>query len=98
MRLVARVWVSVISCIDYSGKVYKICQKKQHLADADRVAEWTRAGAGRAVVMGSNPAQSVNSFFLFHSQKISKFFWRASYRYSKRKISSTGAGTVDTAY
>ena len=28
VRLVARVWVSVANCIDYSGKVYKICQKQ----------------------------------------------------------------------
>ena len=48
----------------YSGKVYKICQKR-HPAVADRVAEWTRAGAGGAVVMGSNPAQSTNFLFIY---------------------------------
>ena len=47
------------------------------------MAEWTKAGAGGAVVMGSNPAQPMNF-------KISEFFWQASYQYSRHKISSTG--------
>ena len=70
-RLVARVWVSVTSCIDYSGKVYKICQKR-HPAAVDRVAEWTRAGAGEVVAVGLNLALSMN--FFSPSQKISEFF------------------------
>ena len=50
----------------YSGKVYKIGQK-QHSAATNRVDEWTGAGAGvgGAVVVGSNPAQSMNCFFFF---------------------------------
>ena len=36
--------------------------------------EWTSAGAGGAVVVGSNPAQFMNFFFFFRFQKISKFF------------------------
>ena len=43
--------------------------QKWHLAAACRVAEWTKAGAGGAVVMGSNPAQPMN-------YKISEFFGR----------------------
>ena len=68
--------------------------QKRHPAAADRVTEWTRAGARGAVVMGSNPAQSINFF-----SALKKFlsFWRASYQYSKSKISSTGVGTIDTA-
>ena len=71
--------------------------KKQHPAAAIRVAERTRAWAGGTVVLGSNPVWSMN-FFFPHFRKISKFFGGLSCRYSKRKISGTGAGTVDTAY
>ena len=39
----------------YSGTVYK-GDKKWHLAAASWVDEWARAGAGDAMVMGSNPA------------------------------------------
>ena len=72
--------------------------KKQHPA-ASRVAEQTRAWAGGTVVLGSNSVWSTSFFFFFpHFRKISKFFGGLSCRYSKRKISGTGAGTVDTAY
>ena len=53
--------------------MYKIGQK-EHPAAASWVDEWTRAGAGGAVVVGSNPAQSMIFFFFFRSQKISMFF------------------------
>ena len=66
--------------------------KKQHPAAASRVAERTRAWAGA----GGIPF--VYEFFFFpHFGKISKFFGGLSCQYSKYKISSTGAGTVDTA-
>ena len=71
--------------------------KKRHPAAASRVAERTRAWAGGTVVLGSNPVWSMNFFFFPHFRKISKFFGGLSCRYSKRKISGTGAGTVDTA-
>ena len=70
--------------------------KKRHPAAASRVAERTRAWAGGTVVLGSNPVWSM-SFFFPHFRKISKFFGGLSCRYSKCKISGTGAGTVDTA-
>ena len=44
--------------------MYKIGQK-QHPAAASRVDEWTSAGAGGTVVVGSNPAQFMNFFFSF---------------------------------
>ena len=72
--------------------------KKEHAAAASRVAERTRAWAGGMVVLGLNPVWSMNFFFFFpHFRKISKFFGGLSCRYWKRKISGTGAGTVDTA-
>ena len=48
----------------YSGNVYKI-GKKQHPATASRVDEWIGVGAGEAMVVGSNPATSMNFFFFF---------------------------------
>ena len=39
--------------------------KKQHLAAASWVDEWARAGAGDAMVMGSNPAWLFELFFFF---------------------------------
>ena len=58
MRLVAR-GLGFLPVAYYSGKVYKI----------GRVDEWTSAGAGGAVVVGSNPAQFMNFFFLFPFSK-----------------------------
>ena len=58
----------------YSGNVYKV-GKKQHPATASRVDEWIGVGGGEAMVVGSNPVTSMNFFFfLFCSQKSSKFF------------------------
>ena len=71
--------------------------KKRHPAAASRVAERTRGWAGSTVVMGSNPAGSMKKIFFLSLSKISKFFGGLCRRYSKRKISGTGAGTVDTA-
>ena len=60
------------------------------------VAEWTRAGDGDAVVVGSNPVRSMDFFFLL--LKNFYIFWWASCQYLKHKISSTVTGTVATAY
>ena len=79
------------------GKVYKF-GKKQLPAAASRVAERTRAWADGTVVLGSNPVLVYEFFFFPHFRKISKFFGGLCCRYSKRKISGTGAGTVDTAF
>ena len=63
------------------------------------LAERTRAGAGGTVVVGWNPACSLNfSFFSPTFEKFLSFFGGLVCQYSKRKIFSTGAGTVDTAF
>ena len=62
---------------------------------ASWVAEWARAGDGDAVVVGSNPARSMD---FFSRSKNLYIFWRASCQYSKHKISGTVTGTVATAY
>ena len=48
-------------------KVYKVGKKRHPAA----LIWWTRAGDGGAMVMGSNPARSLD-FFFFHFQKFSK--------------------------
>ena len=48
------------------------------------LAERARAGAGGAVIIGSNPVLDLWTFFFFHFRNFSKFFSGLLCRYSKR--------------